>query len=93
MQRPITSHQKKLSALCAIVGAESSSKELEKIEVEYDQVEGLPTDNFKENDAVLLWQKYTEELLDKGKKSVASISGINSFVFLSFKINPESTWS
>jgi len=33
MQRPITSHQKKLSALCAIVGAESSSKELEKIEV------------------------------------------------------------
>ena len=33
MQRPITSHQKKLSALCAIVGAESISKELESIEV------------------------------------------------------------
>ncbi|MEY3650602.1 MAG: hypothetical protein RL370_1305, partial [Actinomycetota bacterium] len=33
MQRPITSHQKKLSALCAIVGAESTSKELESIEV------------------------------------------------------------
>jgi len=52
-------------------------KELEKIEVEYDQVEGLPTDSFKENDAVLLWQKYTEELLDKGKKSVASIMKAN----------------
>ncbi|NCX15720.1 MAG: UDP-N-acetylmuramoyl-L-alanyl-D-glutamate--2,6-diaminopimelate ligase [Actinobacteria bacterium] len=33
MQRPITSHQKKLSALCAIVGAESTSKELESIQV------------------------------------------------------------
>jgi len=33
MQRPITSHQKKLSALCAIVGAQSTSKELESIEV------------------------------------------------------------
>ena len=33
MQRPITNHQKKLSALCAIVGAESTSKELESIEV------------------------------------------------------------
>jgi UDP-N-acetylmuramoyl-L-alanyl-D-glutamate--2,6-diaminopimelate ligase len=33
MQRPITSHQKKLSALSAIVGANSDSKDLESIEV------------------------------------------------------------
>ena len=33
MQRPITSHHKKLSVLCAIVGAESISKELESIEL------------------------------------------------------------
>jgi UDP-N-acetylmuramoyl-L-alanyl-D-glutamate--2,6-diaminopimelate ligase len=33
MQRPITNHHKKLSALCAIVGAESASKELENIEL------------------------------------------------------------
>ncbi|REE81967.1 DNA polymerase-3 subunit gamma/tau [Lutibacter oceani] len=52
-------------------------KELEKIEVEYDQVEGLPTDSFKENEAIILWEKYTEQLLDKGKKSVASIMKAN----------------
>jgi UDP-N-acetylmuramoyl-L-alanyl-D-glutamate--2,6-diaminopimelate ligase len=33
MQRPLTNPAKKLSALCAIVGAESTSEELEKIEV------------------------------------------------------------
>ena len=33
MQRPITNHHKKLSALCAIIGAESTSKDLENIEL------------------------------------------------------------
>ena len=48
-------------------------KELEVIEVEYEEVEGLPTDEFSENKAILLWEKYVEKLVDQGKKSVASI--------------------
>jgi DNA polymerase-3 subunit gamma/tau len=52
-------------------------KELEKIEVEYDQVEGLPTDNFTESEAVLAWKKYTALLLDKGKKSLTAVMNAN----------------
>ncbi len=52
-------------------------KELEKIEVEYDQVEGLPTDNFSESEAILAWKKYTALLLDKGKKSLTAVMNAN----------------
>ncbi len=48
-------------------------KELEIIEVEYEVVEGLPTNEFSENKAVLLWKQYAEKLVEQGKKSVASI--------------------
>ena len=48
-------------------------KELEVIEVEYEEVEGLPTDNFSEEKVVLLWKQYSEKLIEQGKKSVASI--------------------
>ena len=47
--------------------------ELEKIEVEYDQVEGLPTDEFTEISMVQFWKKYTDKLLTKGKRSVVSV--------------------
>ncbi|MEX1383779.1 DNA polymerase III subunit gamma/tau [Lutibacter sp.] len=52
-------------------------KELEKIEVEYDQVEGLPTDSFTESEAVLAWKKYTALLLDQGKKSLTAVMNTN----------------
>jgi len=48
-------------------------KEIEVIEVEYEEVEGLPSDLFKEDKAVLLWKQYTKKLIEQGKKSVASI--------------------
>ncbi|WP_372793882.1 DNA polymerase III subunit gamma/tau [Lutibacter sp.] len=48
-------------------------KELEIIEVEFEEVEGLPTDEFLENKAVHLWKQYAEKLEEQGKKSVASI--------------------
>ena len=52
-------------------------KELEKIEVEYDQVEGLPTDSFSEGEAILAWKKYTALLLEKGKKSLTAVMNTN----------------
>ena len=48
-------------------------KEISKIEVEYEEVEGLPTDSFTEKQVLFLWKKYIDDLLSKGKKSVASI--------------------
>ncbi|UMB61039.1 DNA polymerase III subunit gamma/tau [Lutibacter sp. A80] len=52
-------------------------KELDKIEVEYDQVEGLPTDSFTEGEAILAWKKYSELLLSKGKKSLTAVMNTN----------------
>ena len=48
-------------------------KELEVIEVEYEEVEGLPTDKFSEEKVIHLWSQYKERLIEQGKKSVASI--------------------
>tara|TARA_R110001583_G_scaffold100043_2_gene245668 strand:+ start:18568 stop:20271 length:1704 start_codon:yes stop_codon:yes gene_type:complete len=52
-------------------------KEIEVIEVEYEEVEGLPTDAFTEDKVVLLWKKYNQKLIEQGKKSVASIMNAN----------------
>ena len=48
-------------------------EELKVIEVEYEEFEGLPTDNFTDEKANQLWKKYVNKLQEKGKKSVASI--------------------
>ncbi len=48
-------------------------KEISVIEVEYEEIEGLPTDEFSENKALVLWKQYVEKLIEQGKKSVASI--------------------
>ncbi|WP_111708569.1 DNA polymerase III subunit gamma/tau [Lutibacter citreus] len=53
-------------------------KEIEKIEVEYDQVDGLPSDDFTENDLIILWKKYSDILLKKGKKSLMSVLNTNT---------------
>jgi DNA polymerase-3 subunit gamma/tau len=52
-------------------------KELENTEVEFEQVDGLPSDKFTEAQAVELWEKYIEKLISEGKKSVASIMNAN----------------
>jgi DNA polymerase-3 subunit gamma/tau len=48
-------------------------KKLDNIEVDYDKVEGLPTDSFTEKEMIVLWRKHTQTLLEKGKKSVVSV--------------------
>jgi len=48
-------------------------KEIEEVEVEYEEVEGLPSDEFSEQKAIQLWKQHVEKLQEQGKKSVASI--------------------
>ncbi|MHB1148034.1 MAG: DNA polymerase III subunit gamma/tau [Lutibacter sp.] len=51
--------------------------EVAKIEVEFEEVEGLPIDAFSENKLLMLWEEYIALLLENGKKSVASIMNSN----------------
>ncbi|MFD1294175.1 DNA polymerase III subunit gamma/tau [Lutibacter holmesii] len=48
-------------------------KEIANTEVEFEEVEGLPSDTFTAQKAVEFWNIYIEKLLKKGHKSVASI--------------------
>ena len=47
------------------------------MEVVYDEVEGLPTDAFSESKLLLLWESYINNLIEHGKKSLASIMNSN----------------
>lgn len=51
--------------------------EVAKIEVEFEEVEGLPIDAFSESKLLLLWEEYIALLMENGKKSVASIMNSN----------------
>ena len=51
--------------------------EISKMEVVYDEVEGLPTDAFSESKLLLLWESYINNLIEHGKKSLASIMNSN----------------
>ncbi|MFZ3273371.1 MAG: DNA polymerase III subunit gamma/tau, partial [Lutibacter sp.] len=51
--------------------------EVAKIEVDFEEVEGLPADDFSERKLLLLWEAYSSLLTDEGKKSVASIMNSN----------------
>lgn len=51
----------------------NQKKEIENTEVVYEEVEGLPTDAFTAEKAIELWNIYTEKLIKKGHRSVASI--------------------
>jgi DNA polymerase-3 subunit gamma/tau len=48
-------------------------KEISKIEVDFEYIEGMPSTSFSEEDALKLWSDYAEKLLKQGRKSVASI--------------------
>jgi len=52
--------------------------EIAKIDVVYDEVEGLPTDAFSENKLLLFWESYINNLIENGKKSLASIMNSNA---------------
>ena len=51
--------------------------EVSKIEVDFEEVEGLPADVFSESKLLLLWEAYINILMEDGKKSVASIMNSN----------------
>ncbi|HEY9220849.1 MAG TPA: DNA polymerase III subunit gamma/tau [Lutibacter sp.] len=51
--------------------------EVAKIEVDFEEVDGLPADDFSESKLLLLWEAYSSLLTDEGKKSVASIMNSN----------------
>jgi DNA polymerase-3 subunit gamma/tau len=53
-------------------------KEIEETEVDFEEVEGLPTDKFTDQEAQVYWKKYAERLIHQGKKSAASIMKANS---------------
>lgn len=53
-------------------------KELAKIEVEFEEIANLPSDEFSEIKAIQLWKKYAVNLEKKGKSSLASIMNANS---------------
>lgn len=53
-------------------------KELEEVDVEFEEVEGLPTDSFTQERLVELWDNYVEKLINQGKRSVASILRANT---------------
>ncbi|MDT8418352.1 MAG: DNA polymerase III subunit gamma/tau [Lutibacter sp.] len=51
--------------------------EVAKIEVDFEEVDGLPADDFSESKLLQLWEAYINLLTDEGKKSVASIMNSN----------------
>ncbi|MFA5297402.1 MAG: DNA polymerase III subunit gamma/tau [Lutibacter sp.] len=51
--------------------------EVSKIEVDFEEVEGLPADVFSESKLLQFWEEYRNLLLEKGKKSVVSIMNSN----------------
>jgi len=53
-------------------------KEIAKIEVDFEEVEGLPKDDFTENEAIRLWLTYADKLKEKGKNSLAAVMTANS---------------
>ncbi len=52
-------------------------KAIDKLDVDFEEIEGLPVDDFSESEAILLWNRYIEKLVEQGKKSVASIMNAN----------------
>ncbi|MCF6182903.1 DNA polymerase III subunit gamma/tau [Lutibacter sp.] len=52
-------------------------KEIEKIEVDFEEIEGLPTDDFGENEGLRLWLTYIDKLKEKGKNSLAAVMAAN----------------
>ena len=72
LSKPVLGHKKRRPSALSLTSV-NRKKEIDVIEVEYEEIEGLPTDKFSEKKALLLWKQYVEKLVEQGKKSVASI--------------------
>jgi DNA polymerase-3 subunit gamma/tau len=65
-------------------------KELENIKVnEFEEVDGLPEDDFNSQTAISLWNAYIERLQKLGEKSVASVMSTNTPTLKGFEIHLE----
>jgi DNA polymerase-3 subunit gamma/tau len=62
-------------------------KVLENTEVEFEQVEGLPSDPFTNEQLISYWNNYIEKLQEAGKKSVASIMNANTPIVKGYEIH------
>lgn len=70
--KPILKNIVRRSSSLSLTSVERK-KEISKIEVDFEEIEGLPVDDFSENETQLLWNRYIDKLIGQGKKSVASI--------------------
>ena len=53
-------------------------KKVEEIDVEFEEIDSKPADNFDQNKVQLLWKKHTDYLTNKGHKSVSSVMSSNT---------------
>ncbi len=53
-------------------------KKVEEIDVEFEEIDSKPADDFNENKLQLLWKKHTNYLTNKGHKSVSSVMSSNA---------------
>ncbi len=89
LKQPVTPGKRPPSALS--ISSINRKKEIDKMEVQFEEVDGLPADAFTREDLIPLWNAYTADLEKKGKKSVASIMRIgvpkvrdNNLVFTTY---------
>jgi DNA polymerase-3 subunit gamma/tau len=71
----IATRERKPSGLS--INSLERKKQLENTEVEFEQVDGLPSDPFSAEKVKKLWKNYIQNLAEEGKKSVASIMNAN----------------
>ena len=72
IQKPVLKNIERRPSALSLTSIEKK-KELTKLNVDFEEIEGLPTDTFSEGSAVLYWKRYKERLIEQGKKSAASI--------------------
>jgi DNA polymerase-3 subunit gamma/tau len=76
-KKPVLPNHPRRSSSLSLSSIERK-KEISKIDVDFDEVDSLPTDPFTEKDVLEYWQIYVNQLFELGKKSVASIMNANS---------------
>jgi len=54
-----------------------NKNEVAKLDVEFEEIEGLPTDAFSTEKVIELWNNYHKKLIKRGKKILASIINAN----------------
>jgi DNA polymerase-3 subunit gamma/tau len=70
--KPILKRARTRSSTLSLSSIERE-RQLSAMEVDFDEIEGKPTDPFTEEEILDHWKKYVDHLFEQGKKSVASI--------------------